>query len=579
MHGMQKKIAQIVVGLPLEGHFDYSLPEEYREAAEPGMRVLVSFARQQRVGIIVALASRSPIPRLNPVLALLDESPVFTPEMLRFGEAFALRFGCSLGEALMQFLPHYLREPKKLVDPAGTGTALPDQEAGEPGEDRYPKKAVSPEDSRSVDRAAGLVELVFDRGLSQRWEVLRPLITETLASGKGIICAVPDSTQLAAALPRLRELAEPAVLSQGTDKEDFLQWNALREGRCRIGVGFISAVLTPVRELGLIIIFDEESPFYKHDQSPFYQARDAALLRARLEGCRVLLVTSAPSLEAWHAVEDGRGGLKLLEEPLAPVKFLDLRNFKIKKDTFVSPALRNHLEWVAKEGRKALLYIQAARGVEGVIEELRTYLPGMRVAGYDKSSPAFPADAQALVATQVIFRHRHQVKFDIAVVLDVDWEFHKTDYTAAHGVFALTQHLRQMAKEFVLLQTRHMENELLHLIADDDIRKFYRKELALRQEMGFPPFRYMVALVVRSADPQLACDEAKRLYDSLVSRQPDSVEVHEPHQDRSAIVRGKFRWCVMAQGRSLKTVMGLVKEVKRGFRPKRDAVVTVNVNP
>ena len=71
---MQKKIAQIVVGLPLEGHFDYSLPEEYREAAEPGMRVLVSFARQQRVGIIVALASRSPIPRLNPVLALLDES-------------------------------------------------------------------------------------------------------------------------------------------------------------------------------------------------------------------------------------------------------------------------------------------------------------------------------------------------------------------------------------------------------------------------------------------------------------------------------------------------------------------------
>jgi primosomal protein N' len=425
-----------------------------------------------------------------------------------------------------------------------------------------------------------LTDLIFDRGLTKRWDVVRPLIAETLAAGKGIICAVPDATHLDAVVPHLTEIGEvPVLLSHGSDKEDFERWNALREGRVQVAVGFISAVLAPARELGLVVIFEEDNPFYKHDQSPFYHARDAALLRAKLEGCRVVLVTSAPSLEAWHAVEEGRAQLKLLEDGLPPVKFLDLRNFKMKKDTFLSPALKHHIEWAGKEGRKVLLYIQAARGVAGVVDEVKAQFPDARVAGYDKASREFPADARVVVATQAVFRHRYQMKFDVVAVLDIDWEFHKSDYRAAHNAFALTQHFRQMAKEFVLLQTRHMEHELLHYLADDDIRKFYRKELALRKEMGFPPFKYLVALVVRSADPQLACDEAKRLYDSLVSRKSESVEIHEPQQDRSAIVRGKFRWCVMAQARPLKTVMELVKDVKRTFRGKRDTVVTVNVNP
>ncbi|NTV29341.1 MAG: hypothetical protein HGA80_04590 [Candidatus Omnitrophica bacterium] len=571
---MLKKIAHIVVGLPVEGVFDYTLPEEYRDQAEPGMRVLVSFARTKRVGVIVSFSSRSSIARLNPVLALLDESPVFSPGLIRFAEVFALRFGCSLGEAFLQFLPPYLREPKKLI-------ASPDETAPVPVVPVSPEPAVQAGPTEEVPYVPAncKVELIFDRGLNRRWEVLRPLISATLAAGKGVICVVPDATLRAAILPVLRELAEPVVLSEGTDKEEFLHWCALRDGRARMAVGFISAVLTPVRDLGLVVIFEEESPFYKNDQSPFYQARDAALLRAKVEDCRVALVTSAPSLEAWHEVEAGRAELKLLEDQLAPVKFLDLTNFKIRKDTFLSLALRHHMEWAAKENRKVLLYIQAARGVAGVVEEMREQFPYARIAGYDKSSSAFPAEAGVVVATQVIFRHRYRARFDIAVVLDVDWEFHKADYQAAHGVFALTQHLRQMTKEFVLLQTRHMENELLHFLADDDIRKFYNKELGLRHEMGFPPFSYMVALVVRSGDPQLAEDEAKRLYDILLAGKPDSVDLHEPHQDRSAIVRGKFRWCVMAQGKSLKTVMGWVREVKRSFRGKKDTVVTVNVNP
>jgi primosomal protein N' len=574
---MNKSIAHIVVGLPVEGPFDYSVPEAYRNDARLGMRVCVSFARRKRVGFIVGFADKSDFPKLNPVLALLDEEPTFAPGFIALAEVFALRFGCSTGEALELFLPQALRGMKKLIVSAESGKREAGSEKG-PLFDSSGSPGLSARTGRRP--ASSSTELIFDRGLTRRWEILGPLVRETLSAGRGVLCLVPDATYLEVVLPRLRDAgADPVVLSQGTDRDELDRWSDLRNGRARTAVGFISAVFAPLRALGLIILIDEESHSYKHDQSPFYHARDAVLLRGRLEQCRVALVSSAPSVEAWHEAARGKARLEVLKDALPPVKFMDLSNFKMKKDTFVSQQLRQHMERTLKSGQKVLLYIQAARGVAGVVEEVRSSFPGATVQGYDRESGALADGCQIVVATQAIFRHRHDLRFGIAVVLDIDWELHKSDHRAAQSAFALTQYLRQMAKDFVLLQTRHMENELLHFFADEDSTKFYQKELSLRKEMGLPPFNYLVALVARSSDPQLACDEAKRLYDSLVVQTPDGVEVHEPQQDRSAVVRGKFRWCVMLQGRSLKAVMGLVKATQRQFRGKKDTVVTVNVDP
>jgi hypothetical protein len=53
----------------------------------------------------------------------------------------------------------------------------------------------------------------------------------------------------------------------------------------------------------------------------------------------------------------------------------------------------------------------------------------------------------------------------------------------------------------------------------------------------------------------------------------------EPQPDRSAVLRGKYRWCVVIQGGALKVLMGHVRLVLRTFRGKKDTVVTVNVDP
>ena len=324
---------------------------------------------------------------------------------------------------------------------------------------------------------------------------------------------------------------------------------------------------------------EEESPSYKHDQSPFYHAREAALLRSSIEGGDVIFVSSAPSVELWKLVVNEKVECQTLTEALPPVKFLDLTNFKMKKDTFISPRLAHHIDWAMKAGKKVILYIQAARGTAMIVEELKRPFPYAKVAGYDKSSAACPRGFDILVATQAVFRHRQTLRADVAAVLDIDWEFHKADHRAGHGAFVLVQHLRQMVKEFVLLQTRHIDHKGLHALAEDDPAQFYRHELKMRKEADLPPFQYLVAVVVRSSDPELACVEAKNLYDKMNSVRPEGVELHEPQQDRSAIVRGKFRYCLMIQGKSLKVVMGFVKEALHGFRRKKDVIVTVNVDP
>lgn len=551
---MLKNIAQIVVPLPLEGFFDYSVPEHFRDEIAVGCRVQVSFANRKRVGFVVGLSAESSFPRLNPVLAVLDEEPAFDEGLLRFADEFALYFGCSKGEALELFLPAALRKARKLIAPAAKPAA------------------------RRVARDKGTSTVIFDEGLTKRWDFVLPRVKETLDRGESVICLTPDGHILEDVFPRLAPLADKEdrlPLIHGTEKEELERWRRMRFGATRLSAGFISAVLAPMRDLGLILIFDEESPSYKHDQSPFYQAREAAFLRATIEGCDVIAVTSAPSLELWHRVSQGEAELVTLRDTVAPLKLLDLTNFKIKKDHYLSPPLCQDLE----RGGKVLLYVPAARGTASVVKEARSRFPNAKVFGYEKSSTALPRDFDILVATQVVFRHRASLRFAYSAVLDIDWEFHKLDYRAAHGAFTLVQHLRQMTSGQVLLQTRHVDNEHLHHFVAGDHEAFFRHALASRKEMGLPPFAWCVAVVLRSADPVLACEEAKVLYDKMCALPHEGVELMEAQQDRSAIVRGKFRYCVMAQGRALPVVMRVVKDALKTFRRKRDVVVTVNVNP
>src|SRR6266516_4451247 len=176
--------------------------------------------------------------------------------------------------------------------------------------------------------------LIQDVTGSGKTLVYLDVLRSVVASGKGAILLVPEIALTPQTVARVRGVFgdQVAVLHSGlSDGERADAWRALRRGERRVAVGPRSAVFAPVERLGAIVVDEEHEPSYKQGSAPRYHARDVALVRARLEGARVLLGSATPSLETLHLAAQGRVARFELPErigarPLPPVAVVDLRS-------------------------------------------------------------------------------------------------------------------------------------------------------------------------------------------------------------------------------------------------------------
>jgi len=161
-------------------------------------------------------------------------------------------------------------------------------------------------------------------------EVLRAVVQ----SGNGAILLVPEIALTPQTVARVRGVFgdKVAVLHSGlSDGERADAWRALRRGERLVAVGPRSAVFAPVQRLGAIVVDEEHEPSYKQGSAPRYHARDAAGIRARLEGARLILGSATPSLESLQHASEGRVTTFALPDrigarPLPPVEVVDLRS-------------------------------------------------------------------------------------------------------------------------------------------------------------------------------------------------------------------------------------------------------------
>jgi primosomal protein N' (replication factor Y) len=158
-------------------------------------------------------------------------------------------------------------------------------------------------------------------------EVLRAVV----ASGRGAILLVPEIALTPQTVARVRGVFgdKVAVLHSGlSDGERADAWHALRRGERLVAVGPRSAVFAPVQRLGAIVVDEEHEPSYKQGSTPRYHARDAAAMRAQLEGARLILGSATPSLETLSDERIVTFALpdRVESRPLPPVEIVDLRS-------------------------------------------------------------------------------------------------------------------------------------------------------------------------------------------------------------------------------------------------------------
>ena len=184
---------------------------------------------------------------------------------------------------------------------------------------------------------------------SGKTEVYLRAIDAALAAGRSALLMVPEIalTPQVAGQFALRFGDQVAILhSAFGDSERAEYWRRIRSGAAKVIVGTRSAVFAPVPDLGLIIVDEEHDGSYKQEETPRYNGRDVAVVRAQQIDATVVLGSATPSLETRYNAERGRyQHLRLPERierrPMPVVEIIDLRQefLETKKNALFSRRL------------------------------------------------------------------------------------------------------------------------------------------------------------------------------------------------------------------------------------------------
>ena len=149
-----------------------------------------------------------------------------------------------------------------------------------------------------------------------------------------------------------------------TPEERSEQWRRIKRGEARIVVGTRSAIFAPAPDLGLILVDEEHDQSYKQEETPRYNARDVAVMRAKLAGAVVVLGSATPSLESWENSVRGKYARieikdRVMHRPLPEVELIDMRReFKeTGKEQLFSRSLIEQIKAALERNEQALILL------------------------------------------------------------------------------------------------------------------------------------------------------------------------------------------------------------------------------
>lgn len=212
----------------------------------------------------------------------------------------------------------------------------------------------------------GGVSLLYGVTGSGKTSVFMRLIDDVRADGREVIVMVPEIslTPQTIALFRRRYGNSVAVFHSGlTLAERLDEWKRVNNGDASIVVGTRSAVFAPFRNLGLIIVDEEQEGTYKSESSPRYHAREVAKYRCAYHKALLVLSSATPSVESYYSALSGRYGLEVLPEryggaQLPEVTVADMNLERERGNSgllseVLADALRENLE----RGRQSILLL------------------------------------------------------------------------------------------------------------------------------------------------------------------------------------------------------------------------------
>lgn len=586
------KIAKIVVPISLEKEFDYIVP--FKLKIKKGMRVLVDFKGKKRIGLVVGFSQISKIRNLKPILDTLDLTPTLNSEHITLAKHLSNVYPYAQGEFLFMMLPPYLKRIRKTQFP------------------KLKDRSFMRRDKKTEVRKKIFIEA--DNFL-KRYSIWKKEVEEKLEKGSVLIC-FPQLSYLMKAKEILeRDFGRQVCIlhSQEKDKELFLNWEKSRKRSLILGTR-VSIFYYPY-DLELIVVEEENSPYYFQEEKPFHHLLDVTWILSEIKKIDLILSGNLPSLGTYNYIRDKK--IELIEtNSKRSIKVVKVAEFSKKK--VISPLLVEILRKAIEENKKVVIlwnkrrfsrfiscsncghifqctrcsgYLQLSLkeneafcpycqrkitlpkicnhcnngyvksrgyGIERIGEIIKRIFPEAKVDSWENHD----SNSQIIISTSKILSYLYEPEtFDLGLVLDIDSYLLRLDYDATFKAFLYLKKLLPLFKSLYVF-TRNNEYYLFQYL-NKEWRDFYEKELDLRRKLNLPPFGLVAKITLRAANENILLKRAKDLYNRLEEL---FKEVYGPFKEQPFKLRDKFRYSLIIKTKRSQVSRKKIKETIKTFR-------------
>jgi len=325
LNQLELPVARVAVDVPLshlDRPFDYAVTAEQDTDAVPGARVRVRFAGRLRDGFILdRVASADHEGALTPLSKIVSSEPVLTPEIARLIRRVADHYAGTFADVVRLAVPprHAATE---LAERVRTHHDLPADHLAGPLVD-YPIGTAFLAALRAGRQPRAMWQVTPSAAASGHWALgLATAARACVDSGRGAVIIVPDQADLdrlnEASIQVLGATGFAVLVAEAGPVARYRAFLSALRGDVRVVIGNRAAAYAPVRDLGLVALWDDGDDLLAEQRAPYPHARDVLALRAHHERAAALFASYARTAELQAWLE--RGWLRELADDRAVVR-------------------------------------------------------------------------------------------------------------------------------------------------------------------------------------------------------------------------------------------------------------------
>lgn len=551
---MSELYVKVALPIPLRKVFDYRVPHELREKIEPGKRVLVPFRNQEMIGFIVDSYENDLQEEIKEIKNVMDEKSIINEKILNLCGFISEEYFLPMGQLLRMAVSPDFKKGR------GTRERKGDKE----------KIFLPPVEGELLEEIIKKLKmgkiLVLSGEREKRFSIYIELARILKKDGKRTMVVFPEILKANAFGKVEKDLKQSIFHSRLSPVRRAKELEKIISGQIDILIGTPPILFSPLNELGLIILDEEESKYWKMEENPKFHGRWVAEKRAEMEKCYLLLGTKNPSLETYHKISRKEYilfkipsrkniGVEIIKEraPIPSEVFQEIRkNLKngnqilfltvrkgmgsiliCKKCGWISLCPKCKVPLKAHEEGEQICHICGWRepfrlfcpecngrlsfigavGTERISQILSQKFPKVRIGILDLEKTKtrkiqrkvwddfLSRKINILIGTQLLLtsRENFQAKAKLMIIVKPEVNLSLPDPNFSEETFHLINSALEMVEEGgkVFIVSEFPEHHSIRWLLDSDPELFYKKEIEIREALGYPPFGRILKIVLQ----------------------------------------------------------------------------------